>query len=305
MPLHYEAWVEALGEYKVEFPEALFYEFAGIPTARIIEILNERHGHNMPVQQTADYKEDLYVKLIPRVTPIKPVIDVIKHYSGKLPMAVATGGTRAIVNKTLGSLDLMHYFQAIVTADDVKHGKPAPDIFLEAARQIGVAANRCVAFEDADLGVKKRHRCRNESGRRARLAAAMKLPMLPAIPLNPSLQPFGEKHRRLIPDQLLRQRNIRPRIAHVSRARRRVIRFSTSLPRIWLASRTMSLMLVRSPQAILMACPLHARRRRRQKIRVDHVINVTKITSLFTVAIKGWRNTLNHPRNNRRNRCAV
>src|SRR5947209_19490901 len=64
MPLHYEAWVAALGEHGVEFPEALFYELAGVPTPRIIEILNERHGHQMPVDETSLYKDRLYEQLI-------------------------------------------------------------------------------------------------------------------------------------------------------------------------------------------------------------------------------------------------
>ncbi|HEY7117326.1 MAG TPA: beta-phosphoglucomutase family hydrolase [Tepidisphaeraceae bacterium] len=153
MPLHYQAWVAALGEYGVEFPEALFYEMAGIPTARIIEILNQRHGHTMPVQQTADDKEDLYVKLMDRVRPIEPVVRIIERYAGKLPMAVATGATRAICTKTLTTLNLLQHFLEIVTADDVAHGKPAPDIFLEAARRIGVPPESCVAFEDGDLGI--------------------------------------------------------------------------------------------------------------------------------------------------------
>jgi HAD superfamily hydrolase (TIGR01509 family) len=68
-------------------------------------------------------------------------------------MAVATGGTRSICRKTLGSLGLIEYFQHIVTADDVQHGKPAPDIFLEAARRIGVPPQDCYAFEDGDLGL--------------------------------------------------------------------------------------------------------------------------------------------------------
>ena len=53
MPLHYEAWSQALREHGHDFPEALFYEMAGIPTARIIELLNERHGYTMPVEETA------------------------------------------------------------------------------------------------------------------------------------------------------------------------------------------------------------------------------------------------------------
>jgi HAD superfamily hydrolase (TIGR01509 family) len=131
----------------------MFYELAGVPTARIIEILNERHGHAMAVQETADLKEHLYQQLLPRVVPIEPVVLLVKQYAGRLPMAVATGGTQAIVRKTLGSLGLTELFQAIVTADDVKHGKPAPDIFLESARRLGVPPESCYAFEDAELGL--------------------------------------------------------------------------------------------------------------------------------------------------------
>jgi beta-phosphoglucomutase family hydrolase len=153
MPLHYKSWVRALGEYNVEFPEALFYEMAGIPTPRIVEILNQRHSHQMPVTQTADRKDGYFESMIPEVTAIAPVVDIVKQYAGQLPMAVATGGTRGIVTKTLRSLGLLDYFQTLVTADDVKHGKPAPDIFLEAARRIGVPPGDCVGFEDAELGL--------------------------------------------------------------------------------------------------------------------------------------------------------
>jgi len=153
MPLHYQAWVEALRDHRAEFPEALFYEMAGIPTVRIIEILNERHGYAIPVQEAADHKESLYVKLIDRVEPIEPVVRLVRAYAGKLPMAVATGATRAICSKTLRSLHLLDHFRAIVTADDVARGKPAPDIFLEAARQLDVPPGECYAFEDADLGL--------------------------------------------------------------------------------------------------------------------------------------------------------
>ena len=66
----------------------------GLPTPRIIEVLNERHQHAMPVMQTALRKEKLFEKLIPEVLPIEPVVRVIREYDGKLPMAVASEGTR-------------------------------------------------------------------------------------------------------------------------------------------------------------------------------------------------------------------
>jgi beta-phosphoglucomutase family hydrolase len=153
MPLHYEAWVQALREHGHDFPEALFYEMAGIPTHTIIEILNDKNGYTMPVQETARRKDALFTELIPRVKPIEPVVNLVHQYAGKLPMAVATGGTRALCSKTLSALGLLEHFQAMVTADDVEHGKPAPDIFLEAARRLGTPAALCCAFEDAELGL--------------------------------------------------------------------------------------------------------------------------------------------------------
>jgi beta-phosphoglucomutase family hydrolase len=153
MPLHYQAWVAALQEHAVDFPEAMFYEMAGIPTRRIIEILNEKHGYSLPVDEATDRKESLFIELIPKVAPIEPVVELVRQYHGQLPMAVATGGTRAICMKTLAALGLDGYFKAVVTADDVTHGKPAPDIFLEAANRLGVLPGLCCAFEDAELGI--------------------------------------------------------------------------------------------------------------------------------------------------------
>jgi beta-phosphoglucomutase family hydrolase len=153
MPLHYRAWVAALCEHGHDFPEALFYEMAGIPSVRIIELLNERHGYRMPPIETADRKESMYLEMIQHVRAIEPVVQIIHAHAGKLPMAVATGGTRAIASKTLEALNVMTRFVALVTADDVQHGKPAPDIFLEAAKRIGVEPRFCCAFEDAELGL--------------------------------------------------------------------------------------------------------------------------------------------------------
>ncbi len=153
MPLHYKAWLAVLKEHGQDFPEAMFYEMAGIPTKRIFEILNEKHHYKIPVEEATDRKEQLFMEMMPQVTPIEPVVELVHQFAGKLPMAVATGGTRSICMKTLEALGLHGHFKAIVTADDVEHGKPAPDIFLEAARLLDVLPGLCCAFEDGELGL--------------------------------------------------------------------------------------------------------------------------------------------------------
>ncbi len=153
MPLHYRAWCAALKEYNAEFPEALFYELGGVPTERIVEILNQRHGHSMPVRETAALKDNLFVQLIPQALPIEPVVELVHQFHGVKPLAVASGGTREIVTKILDALGILKKFDAIVTAEDYRRGKPAPDPFLEAARQLGVPPARCLVFEDTAAGI--------------------------------------------------------------------------------------------------------------------------------------------------------
>ena len=153
MPLHYRAWRTALREHNAEFPEALFYELGGVPTEKIIEILNERHGCAMDPVETAREKERLYLQMIPEILPREPVVAIMNECYGSRPMAVASGGHRAIVTKTLDALGITHKFNVIVGAEDYVNGKPAPDPFLEAARRLGVEPSKCLVFEDTQTGV--------------------------------------------------------------------------------------------------------------------------------------------------------
>jgi HAD superfamily hydrolase (TIGR01509 family) len=80
-------------------------------------------------------------------------VDIVLHYKDILPMAVASGGTLENVEMQLQSLGIRTLFKAIVTADDNVRPKPAPDIFLEAAKLIGILPEYCQVFEDGDLGL--------------------------------------------------------------------------------------------------------------------------------------------------------
>ena len=70
-----------------------------------------------------------------QVTAIEPVVSVVRQYRGRLPIAVATGATRPILDEILRHIGLTGWFDAMVSSEEVTHHKPAPDIFLEAARR--------------------------------------------------------------------------------------------------------------------------------------------------------------------------
>jgi HAD superfamily hydrolase (TIGR01509 family) len=154
MPLHYKAWCTVLREHECDFPEALFYELGGVPTERIIEILNERHGRTMDPVETARRKEALFLEMIPQIAPIDPVVTIVNELHGTAPMAVASGGRREIVVRTLSALGILQKFDALVAAEDCARGKPFPDPFLLAASRLGLEPARCLVFEDTGTGVK-------------------------------------------------------------------------------------------------------------------------------------------------------
>jgi len=152
MGLHYEAWKSALEPHGADLPEDLYYAWGGRPTREIVEALNEMQGLFMDPEQIVHIKEELYYRLLPSVQPIEEVVEIARSLHGKKPIAVASGGGRKSVLSTLEGLGLIHLFDTIVTSEDYKNGKPAPDPYLEAARRLGVASCDCLVFEDTEIG---------------------------------------------------------------------------------------------------------------------------------------------------------
>ena len=153
MPAHWCAWQEVAHKYGFEFSETRFYSLGGVPSWKILKMVKEEQGLSFDHHQAAHFKEEAFIPFQDKVRPVEPVLDIVKANFGQLPMSIATGGIRSIIEPILNKLDIIKYFEAIVTSEDVVHQKPAPDIFLEAARRIGIAPEHCRAYEDTDLGV--------------------------------------------------------------------------------------------------------------------------------------------------------
>lgn len=155
MPTHFTAWCKALDEHGAPgiFPEDIFYAMGGRPTKDIVKELNGEMNLSLDPDTVALSKRAAFLELLDDIEIVAPVVEFAKENYGEVPMAVATGGTRRIAEKTLKALGLYNLFQTVVTADDVTCGKPDPEIFLKAASIINVAPKECVAFEDAAPGI--------------------------------------------------------------------------------------------------------------------------------------------------------
>lgn len=153
MPLHWRAWQAITRKHGLHLPEDRFYALGGVPTRDILKMLGQEQGVPIDHLAVAKEKEVIYFEFLHEVQPIHDVVEIARANRGKIPMAVATGGTHHTMNLVLKHLGIYSWFQAIVTSEDVVKQKPAPDIFLEAARRIGIAPQFCRAYEDTDLGM--------------------------------------------------------------------------------------------------------------------------------------------------------
>ena len=155
MPAHFDAWCEALAQYGAAnvLAEDVFYAMGGRPTKDIVIDLNAEYGLKLDPARVALAKREAFLRRLERVELIEEVAEFARSLRGKMPMAIASGGSRYVVEKTLQIVGASDWFDEVVTADDVPIGKPAPDIYLETAKRLGVAPETCLALEDAPAGI--------------------------------------------------------------------------------------------------------------------------------------------------------
>lgn len=158
MPAHHQAWLATLAPFGLDFPGARFYGLAGVPTVEIARRFVAEHGLALDGVELARRKEQAYLDSLPVVQPVEKVVAIARRHRGQLPLAVASGSHRSLVETTLRQIGTWGWWDAIVAAEDTTRHKPEPDVFLEAARRLGVPPHLCTVYEDANLGIEAARR---------------------------------------------------------------------------------------------------------------------------------------------------
>jgi beta-phosphoglucomutase family hydrolase len=156
MPLHYRAWDAAMRAVGLQAPldEELFYSLGGVPTRRVAELIAAHYGLTIDPHAVFDHKESLFKEVQKDAKLIEPVVEIARRVALTHPVAIASGGPRDIVHRSLELAGLASLFRIVVTPEDVTTGKPAPDMFLLAAKKMNVPPAECLVFEDAEPGMR-------------------------------------------------------------------------------------------------------------------------------------------------------
>jgi beta-phosphoglucomutase-like phosphatase (HAD superfamily) len=155
MPYHYRGWNVACSKFGAAIDTAFLRKHMGSPGWIIAEeIIKENKLEGIvTAEQIISEKLIQFYKDHHLIKPIDPVVDIVKKYYGKLPMAVGTGGHREGVEKTLVITGLRQYFGIVVTSNDVTNFKPHPETFLKCAELMNIDPQFIEVFEDGDLGI--------------------------------------------------------------------------------------------------------------------------------------------------------
>lgn len=154
---HEASWGRLASECGYHLPENHFLRGFGMKNEEIIPDLLCWTRDPVEIVRLSARKEELFREVVRGAGGLEPLPGV-REWMEQLdrrdvPRAIASSTQRANIDLILGRIGLGG-FQAIVTAEDVQRGKPAPDVFLAAAQRMGIGPERCVVFEDTAVGLK-------------------------------------------------------------------------------------------------------------------------------------------------------
>ena len=165
-PIHFESWVKMANEDAgVNFTRAFFEETFGQQSIPITRKLVGSEVDQTLVEKWANLKEEYYREMVKdKLEPLPGVIELIKDLKkNNFKLAVGSSGPPENVELLLISLKIKNYFDVIITAEDVKDGKPAPDVFLIVAERLKLKPENSIVIEDAPVGIEAARRAHMRS----------------------------------------------------------------------------------------------------------------------------------------------
>ena len=157
-PAHLAALQVGLDAHGLSMTKEWYFPRGGLTPGALMDDYEALLGAPVPREDILARYTVAFQAELRYLQEVTVIAEIARAWHGRVPMAVASNGQRENVEASLTVTKLRPLFDYIVAAEDVEQGKPAPDVFLEAARQMGVAARDCIVFEDSNEGLEAARR---------------------------------------------------------------------------------------------------------------------------------------------------
>jgi len=154
MLAHKAAYVATAKEHGIILNPDLIDETAGWPTIAVADEISNRYKVSLDKYDFAKRKSSIFIEqFIQKTKPVDFVRQILYDFSESRKIGIVSGGTRSTLNITLEVIQVVGRYETLVCAGDTPEGKPSPQPFLLAAKQLEVDPTECLVFEDGDPGV--------------------------------------------------------------------------------------------------------------------------------------------------------
>ncbi len=154
MLAHKAAYVATAKEHGIILNPDLIDETAGWPTIAVADEISNRYNVSLDKYDFAKRKSSIFIEqFIQKTKPVDFVRQILYDFSESRKIGIVSGGTRSTLNITLEVIQVVGRYETLVCAGDTPEGKPSPQPFLLAAKQLEVDPTECLVFEDGDPGV--------------------------------------------------------------------------------------------------------------------------------------------------------
>ena len=157
--VYIDALQDAARDFEIEMSLEFCHSMIGVSGRECDVMIQNFYGTGFRIDRFRERFSGHAKRRLDSHLPVKSgVVEMLDFLAGRgLRLAVATGSGRITAERHLGRAGLIDRFAAVATRDDVDNAKPAPDVYLEAARRLGVSPEHCIAFEDSNVGLTAAH----------------------------------------------------------------------------------------------------------------------------------------------------
>lgn len=155
-PMHFEVGKKLLGSLGIKVENDFFTRYVGMANPEMFADIKKKFDIKYSINELLEKEHVLLLQALDEsgIEPISGVKELIFDLaSHNVLLAVASSSPRVFIEAVIRKLDLERYFKAVISGEELERSKPAPDIFLEAVKSLGVEPNECVVIEDSAPGV--------------------------------------------------------------------------------------------------------------------------------------------------------
>lgn len=155
-PIHFEVDMQTMRDLGFDISSEELEKYVGTTNEYMFTDLKNKYNINQSIEEIINYKVELTKKKIIQsdLDPIEGIKELLVDLKNKnIPTAIASSSPRSFIDVVVAKFNLQDYFKYIISGEEVVNGKPAPDVYIETAKKLGLPPEECTVIEDSRNGV--------------------------------------------------------------------------------------------------------------------------------------------------------